>query len=132
MTEKIDRKQLKLKKFEPATETGGEGVVHGLLYKTKSWGYAVHMGHNSDNNKYPGTSPYSYTNRLGISTEAKMDVKAAMRVLNPVERTVITLFYIDDLPLKKIATITQLSEGTIKSAIHRAKTKMCEVIKYQQ
>lgn len=68
MTEKIDRKQLKLKKFEPATETGGEGVVHGLLYKTKSWGYAVHMGHNSDNNNYPGTSPYSYTNRLGNST----------------------------------------------------------------
>lgn len=70
--------------------------------------------------------------QTSISTEAKMDVKAAMRVLNPVERTVITLFYINDLPLKKIATITQLSEGTIKSAIHRAKTKMCEVIKYQQ
>ena len=70
--------------------------------------------------------------QASISTEAKMDVKAAMRVLNPVERTVITLFYIDDLPLKKIAAITQLSEGTIKSAIHRAKTKMCEVIKYQQ
>lgn len=62
MTEKIDRKQLKLKKFEPATETGGEGVVHGLLYKTKSWGYAVHMGHDSGNNNYPGTSPSSYTN----------------------------------------------------------------------
>ena len=75
MTEKIDRKQLKLKKFEPATETGGEGVVHGLLYKTNSWGYAVHMGHNSDNNNYPGTSPSSYTNSLGYSTWQNYELK---------------------------------------------------------
>ncbi|MCQ2290762.1 MAG: sigma-70 family RNA polymerase sigma factor, partial [Muribaculaceae bacterium] len=65
------------------------------------------------------------------STEAQMGVQSAMRALNPVERTVITLFYIDDLPLKKIVSITGLPEGTVKSNLHRAKEKMREVIKYQ-
>ncbi len=51
--------------------------------------------------------------------------------LNPVERTVITLFYIDDLPIKKIVSITNLPEGTVKSSIHRAKEKMRQVMNYQ-
>lgn len=77
-------------------------------------------------------------NRRGTSsqtihcTEARIDVKAAMQALNPTERVVITLFYIEDLPLKKIAVITQMPEGTVKSAIFRAKEKMRKVVKYQQ
>lgn len=62
------------------------------------------------------------------STDAKMDVWSSMRVLSEIERTVIILFYIDDQPLKKITEITQLPEGTVKSHLSRAKSKMAGVL----
>ena len=57
MTENMDRKQMKLKKYD---ET--DGTIHGQLWKSKDWSYAVFMGHNRDNNYYPGTSPVSFNN----------------------------------------------------------------------
>lgn len=57
MTEAVDRKQMKLMKYDDATQT-----VHGQLWKSKDWSYAVFMGHNRDNNSYPGTAPASANN----------------------------------------------------------------------
>ena len=54
-----------------------------------------------------------------------------MRSLNDIERTAVTLFYIEDLSIKKIATVMQLPEGTIKSSLHRAKGKMSKVIQFE-
>ena len=58
MTENLDRKQMKLKQYDEDTKK-----VHGQLWKSKDWSYAVFMGHNSDNNYYPGTSPVDYNNK---------------------------------------------------------------------
>ena len=60
MTENMDRKQMKLKKYDEDTKK-----IHGQLWKSKDWSYAVFMGHNSDNNYYPGTSPVNYNNNSG-------------------------------------------------------------------
>jgi len=57
MTEAIDRKQMKLKKYDEEN-----GVVHGQLWKSKDWSYAVFMGHNSDDKAYPNVSPVRYNN----------------------------------------------------------------------
>lgn len=71
MTEKLDRKQLKLKKYVAASEsTTGEEEVHGLLYKSYDWGYETFMGHNSGSKYFPLTAPESYTNTLGKETYA--------------------------------------------------------------
>lgn len=77
MTEKLDRKQLKLKKYQAADPTvaGSTGKVRGLLYKTIQWDYAVHMGHYSDRNYYPGTSPSGYSNTLGHETWCNYELK---------------------------------------------------------
>lgn len=77
MTEKLDRKQLKLKKYQAADPTvaGSTGKVRGLLYKTSQWGYEVHMGHNSGNKYYPGTSPSGYSNTLGHETWCNYELK---------------------------------------------------------
>ncbi len=56
LTEKIDRKQMKLKKFND------EDGIRGLLYKADDWSYSVFMGHNYDSNHYPMTSPVAYDN----------------------------------------------------------------------
>ena len=57
MTEAIDRKQMKLMKYDEE-----KGVVHGQLWKSKNWSYAVFMGHHPDNASYPGTKPRNYSN----------------------------------------------------------------------
>lgn len=62
------------------------------------------------------------------ATEASHDVKVAMASLGEIERTVVTLFYIDDLPLKNIAVITGLNQNTLRSYLHRAKEKMAKTL----
>ena len=59
-----------------------------------------------------------------------MDVKTAMASLSDIERTVVTLFYIDDMPLKQVATITGLKESTLRSHLHRAREKMATTLNH--
>lgn len=62
------------------------------------------------------------------SSEISMDVKTAMAQLSEIERTVVTLFYIDDMPLKQVAKVTGLKEGTLRSHLHRAREKMARTL----
>lgn len=58
LTEKVDRKQLKLKKYkEEDTDP-----VRGCLYKSSQWSYSVLMGHDQGRKYYPMTHPASYNN----------------------------------------------------------------------
>ena len=57
MSEAMDRKQMKLKKYDETSK-----VIHGQLWKSKDWSYAVFMGHDRDKNNYPRTSPVSFNN----------------------------------------------------------------------
>ena len=54
----------------------------------------------------------------------KADMNVAMKLLTLPERTCITLFFMEDLPLEQIATITNMPVGTVKSHISRGKTKL--------
>ena len=57
-----------------------------------------------------------------------MTVQEALTHLNDNERVAITLFYIEDQPIKQVAKIMQIPEGSVKSFIHRAKSKMRQFI----
>ena len=59
----------------------------------------------------------------------KMDVYAALQQLKEAERTCITLFYMEEMEIKKIAEITGLAEGTVKSHLSRGKEKMANYLK---
>ena len=72
-----------------------------------------------------GDQCYSATD----SVDAHIDVWRSMRVLSDTERTLVTLFYIQDYPLKKIMEITGIPEGTVKSYLSRAKAKLARVMK---
>ena len=65
------------------------------------------------------------------SSEISMDVKTAMAQLNEIERTVVTLFYINDMPIKQIAAITGINQSTLRSHLHRAKEKMAKTLKQE-
>ena len=66
LTEKMDRKQLKLKKYVPASEsTTYKTEPHGFLYKSKDWSYEVLMGHKPDERSFPYTEVEKAYNYLG-------------------------------------------------------------------
>ena len=73
-TEKMDRKQLKLKKLEEATATKAP-VIHGTLYKSSQWSYEVLMGHEMGVNYYTMEPPRSYDNSVRSETWANYEIK---------------------------------------------------------
>lgn len=62
------------------------------------------------------------------TTEARIDVERCLRVLSVSERTAVLLFYLEDKPLKDIARIMDMPEGTVKSHLSRAKSKMARMM----
>lgn len=48
----------------------------------------------------------------------------AIDKLSPLQRTLVTLYHLDELPIAEIARITDLPEGTIKSHLFRARLKL--------
>lgn len=70
MTEKMDRKQLKLKKYDATT-----GTIHGTLFKSSQWNYEVMMGHEIDQKYFPMRAPASYNNNYRSETWQNYEVK---------------------------------------------------------
>lgn len=58
-----------------------------------------------------------------------MDIYDSLARLKPVERSCITLQLVDGLPIDKIAEITGMPQGTIKSHLARGKEKLAEYLK---
>ena len=59
----------------------------------------------------------------------KMDVYQSLKTLKEVERTCITLFYMEDVSIDKIAGIIGIPAGTVKSHLSRGKDKLANVFK---
>lgn len=58
-----------------------------------------------------------------------MDVYQSLKSLKEVERTCITLFYMEDVSIDKIAGITGIPAGTVKSHLSRGKEKLATYLK---
>lgn len=61
-------------------------------------------------------------------TDAQLAVQEALKSLNNTERAIVVMFYIEDMPIKKISSVMLIPQGTVKSHLHRAKAKMKNVI----
>lgn len=61
----------------------------------------------------------------------RYDFYEALQLLKPDERSCILLFYQDDLSIAKISSITGIPQGTVKSHLSRAKTKMAKFLNQQ-
>lgn len=68
-------------------------------------------------------------NTLQKDIGRQIDIYRALAVLKEIERTCITLFFMEDLSLEKIAGITGCPVGTVKSHLSRAKEKMADYLK---
>lgn len=59
----------------------------------------------------------------------KMDIYQGLARLKEVERTCITLHFIEDLSIDKISAITGLPTGTVKSHLSRGKEKLANFLR---
>jgi RNA polymerase sigma factor (sigma-70 family) len=57
---------------------------------------------------------------------------AAIEALPPLQRTVLTLYHLDELPIDEIAGITGLATGTIKSHLFRSRLRLREALQSAQ
>ncbi len=74
-----------------------------------------------------------YDNVIGTLTdrpsEDRLDLYHAIGLLGPDQREVIILHYLEDMSLKEIGKLLQLSEGTIKSRLYRARERLALLMK---
>jgi RNA polymerase sigma-70 factor (ECF subfamily) len=68
-----------------------------------------------------------YTDPQGASEN--LDLYRGLATLKEAERTCLTLFYMQDLAIEKIAAVTGYPEGTVKSHLSRGKEKLANYLK---
>lgn len=66
---------------------------------------------------------------VASSSDEHMDLYRALEILTPQERTCVMLRLMEGHSIKRISTITDMSEGTVKSHVHRGKEKLVSYLK---
>ena len=59
-------------------------------------------------------------------------IRAALKLLPPDERAIITMFYYEEMSLKEIAYVTESIPTTVASKLSRTRKKICKIIKMLQ
>ena len=62
----------------------------------------------------------------GSQVDARLH--AAIEALPPLQRTLLTLYHLDEVPIAEISRITDLPENTIKSHLFRSRKRLREVL----
>ncbi|MEC0240788.1 sigma-70 family RNA polymerase sigma factor [Paenibacillus dokdonensis] len=60
----------------------------------------------------------------------KIELREAVEHLDEPMRTVISLHYFRDMPIKEISSLLELSEGAVKTRLHRARKALVEALQY--
>lgn len=55
-------------------------------------------------------------------------VGEAMKALPPIQRTLVTMYHLDELGIGEIARITELPEGTVKNYLYRARLRLRQAL----
>lgn len=63
-----------------------------------------------------------------VGSEISIDLQRAINRLPDTERTIVLLFYMEDLPIKKVSQITGCPEGTVKCYLSRARTLLSQLL----
>jgi len=78
---------------------------------------------NHDNNRYDIVNDEyeKYYNFDKVPVEL---LKQALNDLNPVDKSILTLYYQDDKPVKEISKVTGLTDSNVKVRLHRSRQKL--------
>ncbi len=86
---------------------------------------------NSINNKKI-EKEVTYYNRENSDYESHIDIERALNLVENDLKTVIILYYYDDISIKDIAKILNIPTGTVKSKLSRAREKLYEILKQEE
>ena len=64
-----------------------------------------------------------------VDSAAALDVRGAIAKLTRRQREVLILHYFLDVPVRRIAQELRLSEGTVKSCLHRGRAALAAELK---
>lgn len=65
---------------------------------------------------------------VAAGDDADRHLHAAIEALPPLQRTLLTLYHLEDLPIGEISRITDLPENTIKSHLFRSRKRLRELL----
>ena len=63
-----------------------------------------------------------------VQADDERELHAAIEHLPPLQRTLLTLYHLEELPIGEIAAITGLAEGTIKSHLFRSRKTLRDLL----
>jgi len=66
--------------------------------------------------------------KASIDNQLAGHLHAAIECLPPLQRTILTLYHLDELPIGDIAQVTGLAEGTIKSHLFRSRKQLRDAL----
>lgn len=121
------------------TSPGWPGVRDRSAYLTRSVVNAAHGHHRSEGRRRDREERATRlrvvadgdgTGERGVDDVAQsIDVHAALEGLSAQQRAVVHLHYWDDLTIPRTAEVLGVSEGTVRSHLARAKTKLQEALR---
>ncbi|MBK8122590.1 MAG: sigma-70 family RNA polymerase sigma factor [Dokdonella sp.] len=63
-----------------------------------------------------------------IESQSAAHLHAAIECLPPMQRTILTLYHLEELPIGEISLVTGLAEGTIKSHLFRSRKQLRDAL----
>jgi RNA polymerase sigma-70 factor (ECF subfamily) len=84
---------------------------------------------NNHNNKSFDIIDSSYEEQYNFDKVPVELLKQALDELNPVDKTILTLYYQDDKPVKEISKVTGITESNVKVRLHRSRQKLFQKLK---
>lgn len=67
-----------------------------------------------------------------LRREEMREILQAMAKLDLKQRTVLTLYYVNELPVREIARVTGVLEGTVKSRLHKGRENLRKSLKKER
>ena len=114
-----------IKAYTKLTQFNGTAAFSTWLYRIA---YNVFLDHQRRQQPTP-VAQVPENRQQTHSTSARIDLYRALEILNPNERTCITLQLMEGRTLEEIAQITNIAVGTVKANLSRGKHKMAEFLK---
>lgn len=88
----------------------------------------VRLAVRSAEKRRPIRSAAHIPDQSQIDTHPDPDLAAAIAELSPVERAVIVLHYLCDLPVEEVATAMRSKPATTRVRLHRARAKLADAL----
>jgi len=123
-----------VKAFKSIKQFKGESKFSTWLYRIAYYTAINHLRKHKMLTSPIDISSFSNADKSALdelnSIDQKDVINKAMAYLKPIERNLITLFYLDEFSNKEIQKITGLSQSNIKVSLMRIRKKMYGIIKH--